>query len=169
MAYVASHQRPSSAPQPAAPLQSRDATDERRPSTVSPPTVPASDAGGRILVVDDDECMGELVRLHLTNAGYEVETAEDAVIALKSIMRRAPALVIVDVNMPYLNGLDFVGALKGDPAFRHIPVMFLTTRTDVDERAREVGALACLRKPLLAPQLIAAVAAVVPGGRFPIR
>ena len=168
MAYAASHQRPTSAPQPAAPLQSRDATDEHRPSTVSP-AVPAHAATGRVLVVDDDECMGELVRLHLTNAGYEVETAEDAVIALKSIMRRAPALVIADVNMPYLNGLDFVGALKGDPAFRHIPVMFLTTRTDVDERAREVGALACLRKPLLAPQLIAAVAAVVPGGRFPIR
>lgn len=149
MAYAAPHERPSGAPRLL-------------------PKVPARPASGRILVVDDDECMAELVRLHLANAGYEVETAEDAVVALKSIMRRAPALVIVDVNMPYLNGLDFVGALKGDPAFRHIAVMFLTARTDVDERARELGALACLKKPLLAPQLITAVAAVVPAGRFPV-
>jgi CheY-like chemotaxis protein len=154
MAYAEPHERPSGAPLPGAPFQAQ--------------AVPVHVASGRILVVDDDECMAELVRLHLTNAGYEVETAEDAVVALKSIMRRAPALVIVDVNMPYLNGLDFVGALKGDPAFRHIAVMFLTARTDVDERARELGALACLKKPLLAPQLITAVAAVVPAARFPV-
>lgn len=134
--------------------------------TVAPRVAPGTADTSRILVVDDDECMRELVRLHLANAGYDVETAEDSVVALKSIMRCPPELVIADVNMPYMNGLDFVSALKSDANFRHIPVMFLTT--DVDERARSLGALACLRKPLLAPELISAVAAVVPNGRFAI-
>lgn len=119
----------------------------------------------RILVVDDDECMRELVRLHLSNAGYEVETAADAVIALRAMMRRPPALMIVDVDMPYMNGLELVEALRSDSLYTQIRVMFLTARTDVDQRARELGALACLHKPLLAPQLLAAVAAALPDGK----
>jgi two-component system chemotaxis response regulator CheY len=160
MAYAASEERLPEAPGAAAAFQLRD---EGRRGSQGAKGVSVLGGSRRILVVDDDECMRELVRLHLANAGYEVEMAEDAVVALKSIMRRAPSLVIVDVNMPYLNGLDFVGALKADPGFRHIPVMFLTARTDVDQRALELGAAACLKKPLLAPALVAAVAAVVPG------
>lgn len=120
----------------------------------------------RILVVDDDECMRELVRLHLSNAGYEVETAADAVIALRAIMRRPPALLIADVDMPYMNGLELVDALRSDSLYAKLRVMFLTVRTDVDQRARELGALACLHKPLLAPQLLSAVAAALPNGKI---
>jgi DNA-binding response OmpR family regulator len=135
-------------------------TDQRRaPRVAVLPELP------RILVVDDDECMRELVRLHLSNAGYEVEAAADAVIALRAIMRRPPALVIADVDMPYLNGLEFIGALRSDSLYAKIPVMFLTVRTDVDQRARELGALACLHKPLLAPQLLSAVAAALSNGK----
>lgn len=128
-----------------------------------PPAVPP-----RILVVDHDECMRGLLHLHLSNAGYEVETAEDAIVAMKSIMRRPPNLMIVDVDMPYMNGLDFVHALKSDSNFSRIAVMFLTARTDVEDRGRALGALACLTKPLLAPKLISAVAASIPNGRFAI-
>jgi DNA-binding response OmpR family regulator len=122
----------------------------------------------RILVVDDDECMRGLLRLHLANAGYLVETAEDAVVAMKSVMRRPPELMIVDVDMPYMNGLEFVQALRSDANFSELPVMFLTARTDVEDRTRALGALACLTKPLLAPKLIATVAAALPNGRFAI-
>ena len=165
MAHAAPHKRPAAAAE--ARFQPREAANERR-KNVAPQALAPSPLSRRILVVDDDECMRELVRLHLENAGYEVETAEDAVVALKSIMRRPPGLVILDVNLPYMNGLEFVSALKSDAGFRHVPVMFLTARTDVDDRAQQLGALACLKKPLLAPLLIAAVAAAVSGGRLAI-
>lgn len=67
--------------------------------------------------------------------------------------------------MPYMNGLELVEALRSDSLYTQIRVMFLTARTDVDQRARELGALACLHKPLLAPQLLAAVAAALPDGK----
>ena len=112
--------------------------------------------------------MRGLLRLHLVNAGYEVDTAEDAAVALKAIMRRLPELMIVDVDMPYMDGLEFVQAVRSDENFSRLPVMFLTSRTDVDERTRALGALACLAKPLLAPDLLAAIAEVLPNGRFAI-
>lgn len=112
--------------------------------------------------------MRGLLHLHLANAGYEVETAEDAVDALKSIMRRPPELMIVDVDMPYWNGLEFVQAVRSDENFSRLPIMFLTARTDVDDRIRALGALACLTKPLLAPDLLAAIAKALPNGRFAI-
>jgi len=122
----------------------------------------------RILVVHHDACMRGLLRLHLMNAGYEVETAEDAVVALRSIMRRPPELAVVDADMPYLSGLEFVNAVKSDPALSPVAVMFLTARNDLDEHARRVGALACLQEPFLAPQLISAIAAALPNGRIAI-
>jgi DNA-binding response OmpR family regulator len=134
----------------------------------APATVLSPGNAPRILVVDGNACMRGLLRLHLANAGYEVDTAEDAVVALKSIMRRPPELMIVDVDMPYLNGLEFVGAIRSDPRFSAIAVMFLTIRSDLDEQARSLGALACLQKPLLAPELIATVAAALPNGRVAI-
>ena len=136
--------------------------------SVAPPTVLSLGSAPRILVVDGNACMRGLLRLHLANAGYQVDTAEDAVVALKSIMRRPPELVIVDVDMPYLSGLEFVGAMRSDPRFSAIAVLFLTTRSDMDEQARNLGAIACLQKPLLAPELIATVAAALPTGRVAI-
>jgi DNA-binding response OmpR family regulator len=146
----------------------REPVAQKRRGSAPRAAVAPSSGAPRILVVDDDECMRGLLRLHLANAGYEVETAEDAVIAMKSIMRRPPELTIVDVDMPYMDGLEFVQALRSDANFSGLPIMFLTARTDVEERTRALGALACLTKPLLAPTLIAAVAAALPGERFAI-
>jgi DNA-binding response OmpR family regulator len=152
---------------PAFPEVQEPVAHKRRGVAPRVAVVPSSGAP-RILVVDDDECMRGLLRLHLVNAGYEVETVEDAVIAMKSIMRRPPELAIIDVDMPYMNGLEFVQALRSDAAYSGLPVIFVTARTDVEERTRALGALAYLTKPLLAPKLIAAVAAALPNGRFAI-
>ena len=139
------------------------ATTDTAPAPHKRPTVSGAPS---ILVVDDDECMRELVYLHLSNAGYKVTTAEDAVVALKLLLHRRPHLMVVDVDMPYMNGLEFVGAVKGDPLYRGIPVLFLTARHDVDEEAQKLGVLACLKKPLLASLLLSSVAAALPGHRL---
>src|SRR5438067_42829 len=99
-----------------------------------------------ILVVDDDTAVRELLKLQLVGAGYEVELADDAIVAGRSLMRTPPDLMLVDISLPYLDGMDFVAALKADTTVPDVPVVFITARTDVLDRARALG-VPCLQKP----------------------
>lgn len=108
----------------------------------------------RILVIDDDQSIRELVNFHLKNAGYDVRLAEDAIEAGKIVLESPPALILIDVNMPYMNGYEFAGALKADPATRDIPVVFVTVDEEVAIRSQELGAVAYLRKPVRADRLL---------------
>ena len=76
--------------------------------------------------------------------------------------------MLVDVDMPYMNGFELVEAVKGDPAYARLPVIFLTGREDADARAKMLGAHACLHKPLFVHDLLAAVATVASTERIPI-
>lgn len=111
-----------------------------------------------ILVVDDARSVRELLRLHLSGAGYEVVVAEDAIEAGRAVLAKAPDLIITDVNMPYMDGIEFVAALRADRTLPYIPVIFLTSRDDVDEHARSLRAVAYFKKPVDAPRLLQAVA-----------
>src|SRR5438105_13235423 len=91
-----------------------------------------------ILVVDDDPNMLELLALHLSNAGYKVQTAEDGIAAGYRVLSQRPDLIICDIHMPYLDGFEFVAALRKDPVVQDIPVIFLTTATNVEHRCREL-------------------------------
>ena len=117
---------------------------------------------GKIVVIDDDESMCELIRLHLKNAGYQVSVAEDAIEGGHAVLRTSPDLIIVDVNMPYMNGYEFVSALKSDPQTKEIPVLFITTNDDVGEYAKALGAVAYLKKPLVPDRLLEVVALLAP-------
>lgn len=122
----------------------------------------------RILVVDDDDSIRELLRLHLSSAGYEVEVAEDAIAAGYQVLKGAPDLIITDVNMPHMDGFEFVAALRADKALPMIPVIFLTSMEDGDARGRELGAVGYVTKPVRADRLLSLVAQHVPGGAIPI-
>ena len=74
----------------------------------------------KILVVDDDPNMRELLALHLQNAGYEVQTAEDGIAAGYEVLSKKPDLIICDIQMPHLGGFEFVGALRGDPGVQDV-------------------------------------------------
>lgn len=89
----------------------------------------------KILVVDDDRNMRELLSLHLKHAGYEVHVAEDGIAAGYAVLYQQPDLIICDVFMPHMNGFEFVAALRADPVQQNIPVIFLTTA--VESEARE--------------------------------
>jgi CheY-like chemotaxis protein len=123
---------------------------------------------GSILVVDDDPIMRELLRLHLSNAGYEVRVAQDGVEGGYGLLRNRPDLIISDVNMPHLDGFEFIAAIREEPEFRNIPVIFLTSATEAEYRGRELGAVAYVAKPVRADKLLSLVAAHVSGGRVPI-
>ena len=115
----------------------------------------------KVLVIDDDRSTRDLLSLHLSNRGYDVAVAEDAVVGGRLALSSKPELIIVDVHMPYLDGPDFVAALKGDPQTKDIPVVFLTSEDDMHERAGRLGAFACLTKPIMADRLLEVVARAI--------
>jgi len=93
-----------------------------------------------ILAVDDDEAMRELLRLHLTNAGYVVTLAEDAIAAGHRMLRLPPDLVIIDIDLPYMNGLDFAAALLADASVAHVPIIFISAYESFAAKADRLGA-----------------------------
>jgi CheY-like chemotaxis protein len=123
---------------------------------------------GYILVVDDDESMRELLRLHLTAAGYDVEVAVDAIAAGYRVLKRPPELIISDINMPHMDGFEFIAALKADQTLPPIPVIFLTSMEEGDHRGKALGAVGYVTKPVMADKLLRLVARHVSGGRTPI-
>lgn len=112
----------------------------------------------RILVVDDDDDMRELLRLHLEGAGYRVLAAEDAVAAGHCLLDSMPDLIIADYRMPYMDGVSFVGALRGDASIPDLPVIFLTALENAPELVGKTYGFPVLTKPLLADELLATVA-----------
>jgi CheY-like chemotaxis protein len=101
-----------------------------------------------ILVVDDDANVRELLKLHLSAAGYEVRAAADAIAAGYLVLRSAPDLIICDINMPHMDGFEFVSALKADTTIPDIPVIFLTTFEEGDDRGKNLGVVGYLTKPI---------------------
>jgi len=122
----------------------------------------------RILVVDDDPTIRELLSIHLRNAGYEVDTACDGVEAGYGVLRARPDLIIVDVNMPHLDGFEFVEAVRAESSMRELPVIFLTSAEEGELRGKALGAVGYVPKPVRADRLLSVVAAHVPGGRQPL-
>ena len=123
----------------------------------------------KILVVDDDDSLRELLRLHLSGAGYEVSTAADGIGAGYQVLRNPPDLILLDVDMPHMDGFEFIAALKSDKTLPEIPVIFLTSVEEGDQRGKDLGAVAYLQKPVMRDRLLALVAEHVPGGVAPIR
>ena len=112
-----------------------------------------------ILVVDDDESIRELLRLHLSAAGYKVEVAADAIAAQHAVARGDR----IDISMPHMTGFEFVAALRADKSVPQIPVIFLTSIEDGDLRGKELGAVGYITKPVRADKLLSMVAQHVPG------
>ena len=121
-----------------------------------------------ILVIDDDGGIRQLLRLHLSAAGYEVRVAEDAIAAGYIVLRSPPDLIITDINMPHMDGFEFVAALRADKSLPRIPVIFLTSTEDGEHRGKELGAVGYVTKPVRADRLLSLIAQHVPGGTHPI-
>ena len=122
----------------------------------------------RILVVVDDSSMRELLALHLSNAGYELDVAEDAVAAGYSVLRARPDLIISDINMPGLDSFEFIALLRQERSLRDIPVILLSTENKGATRGKELGVVRYIPKPVRADTLLSLIAEHVEGGRVPI-
>lgn len=116
-----------------------------------------------ILVIEDDHFFLELVKLHLLMSGYTVQAAKDPAEGLRAIAESSPDLVLLDLDLPYMSGFEVLGALRADPAYREIPVIVITGRTDGESHARchNLGIDGFLTKPLDGNKLIEATAAAL--------
>ena len=92
----------------------------------------------RILVVDADCSMRELLALHLGNAGYELDVVEDGVAAGYSVLRARPDLIISDINMPGLDGFEFIALLRQERSLRDIPVILLSSQDEGETRGKGI-------------------------------
>ena len=120
-----------------------------------------------IFVFDDNEAIRTLIRLHLQQEGYEVRDFEDAVAGGQAMLETPPDLLISDINMPYMDGLEFLGAMKTDARVARVPTIMLTSRTDEETEmaAGNAGAARFLTKPLRRDDLLQAVAQVLSKSR----
>ncbi|GLY00071.1 MULTISPECIES: response regulator [Actinoplanes] len=116
-----------------------------------------------IVVAEDHDDIRYVVQRSLERAGHRVVAAADGAAALAAIREHRPDLVVTDVDMPYLTGLELCRAIRADPALRHIPIVVASgALMPGDDRATAAGASATLLKPFVPAQLLALVTNLLP-------
>jgi two-component system alkaline phosphatase synthesis response regulator PhoP len=122
---------------------------------------------GRILVVEDEQDVAELIRYNLVREGYEVRVAATGSDALRLAREIHPALVLLDIMVPQLNGWEVCRRIKQDPDTRDIPVVMVTGRVEEGDKVLgfEMGADDYVTKPFSPRELVARVRAVIRRGQ----
>lgn len=117
-------------------------------------------SGNRILVIDDEPSIGEVVSLYLEQAGYSVTVVRDGYAALDVIARTAPDLVVVDLMLPGIDGLEITKKLRAEG---NTPIIMLTARAEEVDRivGLELGADDYVTKPFSPRELVSRVKAVL--------
>jgi CheY-like chemotaxis protein len=113
-----------------------------------------------ILVVDDDTPSRDLMRLMLSNLGFKIQTATNGKEAISLANKEAPDLILMDIIMPEMGGLEATHILKESPATKSIPVVIITASSFEDKReeAVQAGANGFIRKPFMEAEVFAEIA-----------
>ncbi len=116
-----------------------------------------------IMIVDDSASMRQVVGITLKGAGYAVLESRDGIDALAKLTGEKVHLIIRDVNMPNMDGISFVKAVKQLPAYKFTPIIMLTTEAQEDKKreGQEAGAKAWVVKPFQPQQMLNAVAKLI--------
>ena len=118
---------------------------------------------GNVLIVEDDRETREMVRELVTTEGFYALAAEDGLEALhllRAVRHRspdAPCLILLDLAMPRLGGHEFRRSQLGDPTVANVPIAVMSGAIDLEQRAKALGAVATLPKPLNVDLLISVV------------
>lgn len=112
-----------------------------------------------ILVVDDSESIREVVSFTLENAGHDVLMAVDGKDALKYLDGTDINLIITDLHMPEMNGIELIREVRAIEQYKRIPILFLTTESQREKKmeAKQAGATGWIIKPFVPAKLIAAL------------
>ncbi len=121
----------------------------------------------KVLIVDDSVSMRQMERMILTQAGYEVVEASDGKDALSKLSADI-SVVVTDLNMPNMNGVELVEAIRAGDVNRSVQILILTTESESEKKrqGKEAGATAWLTKPFEQHQLLKAVRKISEKVRF---
>lgn len=117
-----------------------------------------------ILTADDSASMRQMISYTLRDAGYDVVEAADGCDALAKLAARAPHMLITDLNMPNMDGIELIRRVRALPQCKYIPIVMLTTESQ-DARKQEgraAGASGWIVKPFRTEQLVAVVKKLLP-------
>ena len=114
-----------------------------------------------VMIVDDVQDIRELYEHFFEYHGARVITAADGISALQVVLFHRPDVIVLDVAMPQITGLDVIRSLKGDPRTAGIPVVVVSGQHDVRHAALEAGADAYVRKPVMPDELMTQVQRVL--------
>ena len=111
------------------------------------------------LVIDDQDINRKFIKSYLVLKGFEVETAENGLEAMKLAEQGTFTLVFSDIEMPVMNGLEFLATFKKKPGYQDIPVIMLTTvdKPEIIDRATKMGAVHYMIKPFTQEKMDAAL------------
>ena len=117
-----------------------------------------------ILAVDDSLSIRQTVRLTLSMAGYEVSEADYGQAALDACDKASFDVVVTDLNMPGMDGIELIRRLRARPQFKFVPILMLTTESQLErkQQGKSVGATGWIVKPFTADQLVAVIKKVCP-------
>lgn len=116
-----------------------------------------------IMTVDDSASLRQMICVVLRGGGYQVVEAVDGEDGMSKLANREVDLVLTDVNMPKMDGLEFTRRLRAIPQYRFTPIVLLTTESHIDrkQQGKAVGATAWIVKPFEPNQLLAVVKKVM--------
>jgi two-component system chemotaxis response regulator CheY len=120
----------------------------------------------KVLVVDDSITMVMSLKTTLTMNGFEVETADNGKSALDKLNSGTrPNLIVTDINMPVMGGLELIGKVRAMAGLKFIPILTLTTESDAAKRdaGKRAGATGWIVKPVSGDDLIRVIGKVLPG------
>jgi two-component system phosphate regulon response regulator PhoB len=117
----------------------------------------------RVLIVEDEPDLAELVRFHLTKAGFATEVTHSGRAGLEAIRRARPALVVLDLMLPDVSGTDVCREVRADAKLRDLPILMLTARAEEVDRVVgfELGADDYVTKPFSPRELVLRVRAIL--------
>jgi len=116
-----------------------------------------------LLIVDDANTIRQLLSMTLRNAGYDVVEACDGRDGLTKLNGNTVNMIFTDLNMPVMNGIEFIKAVKSQPQFKFIPMVMLTTESEEGKKreGQAAGAKAWIVKPFKPEQIIAVVKKII--------
>jgi DNA-binding response OmpR family regulator len=118
----------------------------------------------KVTIVDDDRDTREMLSFALESEGFEVNAAANGLRLISSLQLKRPDVILMDVNMSWIDGFELCKAVKKNEQFRDIPVIFISGRSDAEDRRRglEAGAADYLVKPLDLTALIQRLRELIP-------
>lgn len=111
----------------------------------------------KILAVDDSNMIKKIVVSSLVKAGYEVMDASNGMNALDIIARNKIELLVTDLNMPKMDGIQLIRELRKNSAYKRLPIIMLTTNPSEEAKALAAGANVYLKKPVSSEKLISVI------------